>query len=399
MTRMNNIGVDVEALYQEGYYADLVGNFAKARRIYQQVLAHDPQHAFSRLALAQLDMMESGFHKGRSAYEVRFAAHKLQNKQDDWRTLPIKRWQGESLTDKRLYLWSEQGIGDVIMFCGFLPYMLAQNPAHITLGIAEKLIPLFSRSFPEITVESMGHISDHFVAPALKGRAIEAELSALPPAQQSLLREAHARAQRYMAYDLAAPIGDMMVYGLPGHVPARHGSAYLKADPALITEMETHLPPRGSQKRIGISWFTSNPREGQIRSIPLEQWQALLKREDCYVLAMQHHVSAQDIQAAVGSVGGKIASLPFDPVADIDRLAALTCAMDHIITIDNSLAHLAGALGVPTTLLLPTGYDFRWPPQPEGGTLWYQSVKTLRQQTPLEWQEVMARVDALVAER
>ena len=57
---------------------------------------------------------------------------------------------------------------------------------------------------------------------------------------------------------------------------------------------------------------------------------------------------------------------------DSEGLTALTACMDEIITIDNSTVHLAGALGVPTTLMLPKGHDFRWPELEHGGTLWYQ---------------------------
>ena len=381
-----------EIWHSLGYRADLLGEFALAKTYYERTLARRPDHAYTALALAQLAMMHSGFREGRGGYDIRFIARRPDDNGPDWRHLPIARWQGEPLRGKRLYLWVEQGVGDVLMFMGFLPHLLAEGPAHITLGVYDKLIPLLARAFPGITVESLEHVSDHVVAPALLQRPnLAQELAAMPPEQRAPLEKSYARALHYKPYDYAAPIGDMMVHGMAGYIPARH-PAYLKADPALVREMEEALPPRAQARRVGISWFTANRREGAIRSIPLAAWAPILRTPHCRFFSLQHHVSGEEIARVSGEQGFHIEPLSFDPTADVERLAALIACMDVVITIDNSNAHLAGALGIPTWMLLPKGHDFRWPVQPDGGTLWYQSVEALRQTESLDWEPVIAQI-------
>jgi len=381
----------IEQLYQSAYHADLLGDFPRAKMLYGRVLAAQPDHPFAQLAVSELQMMESNFKSGREGYEARFLKKREGDNSADWRHIPVPRWRGENLSGKRLYLWTEQGVGDVLMFGGFLPYLLSQNPAHITLGAPDKMISLLARSFPAISVESIEHITDHFMAPLLKTRDLHKELETVPAESRQTLITAYERALLYQPYDYAAPIGDMMVFGMPGYVPKHHLISHVCADPELKRQMSALLPPPEQKRRIGISWHSGNPYEGSVRSIPLEQWGPILKVADCHFISLQHGISHEEIRAMCDQYGVNIETLPFEPVQDIERLAAIIACLDQVITIDNSNAHLAGALGVPTTLLLPKGHDFRWPLQEDGGTLWYKSVHTLRQNEALNWKPVVMR--------
>jgi ADP-heptose:LPS heptosyltransferase len=79
--------------------------------------------------------------------------------------------------------------------------------------------------------------------------------------------------------------------------------------------------------------------------------------------------------------------------ADMDVFAAQIAAMDLVVTIDNSTAHLAGALGVPTWVLLAAVPDWRWLEARED-TPWYSSLRLFRQPKPGDWQSVMQRVQS-----
>ena len=127
-----------EELHVRGYYHQLKGEWAEARRCYDQALAHTPGYAPAKLAIAQLTMMHSCFREGRELYEARFDARD-ETGGFDWRSLPTPRWRGEPLKGKHLYLWAEQGFGDVIMYAALLPlYLLSQKPARITPGMFPK---------------------------------------------------------------------------------------------------------------------------------------------------------------------------------------------------------------------------------------------------------------------
>jgi len=374
-----------ELLHGLGYRAQMMGDFAKAEEYYNRTLRVHPDYPYSKLQLAALQMMQTNFREGRDLWEARFDA-KGENDGPDWRGFPAKRWQGENLEGKRMYLWAEQGVGDVIMLAGFLPCLLAQNPLEIVLAVFPKMVPIFKRSFPSITVESLDNAAD---------RAVSQTLSGLPAAVRLLEKSLPELSQLDMQlFDYAAPMGDLLVYLMPEYVPAENRQAYFTADPARIAGVQNSIKELGPGRCIGISWYSSNKQDGMVRNIPLEQWLPILKIPGCHFFSLQHHVSSKEIESFCDANDCCILNHEFDPIHDIEGLAAIISCMDEVITIDNSNAHLAGALGVSTTLLLPKGHNFRWPVQENGKTLWYDSVRIERQERTMDWLEVIAKVAA-----
>lgn len=384
-----------ERLHRLGYERQLLGEWDAARNYYEQALIAKPGYAASQLALAQLRMMQSGFREGRELYEMRFAAWERADDTADWRGLPFARWQGEPLKGKHLHLWAEQGFGDVIMVAGFLPYFLAQEPSRITLSMFPKMISLFARSFPQVVVESLQDIGAYALSPTILDsfpqllnmvQATGMQIDLEP------MRQDYDRALSRGKPDYCAPMGDLMVYGLPDFVPSQH-PLYMVADPVRVAETKNRLQRFGAGYRIGISWHTANKESGSVRSIPLPELLPLLHMPECRFFSLQHHVSLAEIESFCGENGCRIQADMPDVVQDTEGLAALTASMDEIITIDNSNVHLAGALGVPATLLLPKGYDFRWPVlHGDHDTLWYKSVSVKRQEEAFNWCGVIEKV-------
>jgi len=384
----------IEVLHLLGYGAQARGDLARAEEYYARALTQKPDYAFSKLALAQLQMMRTQFEQGRDGYEARFDAV-TEGSGGDWRGLPIARWHGESLTGKKLYLWAEQGLGDIVMFAGFLPWIMAQSPARVALGMFPKLISLFARSFPGLDVESADDAIHHALAPSVINAFSHIEklaAQAIVPFSLEPLRASYAYVQRHGLFDLAAPMGDLLVYAMPQYIPAMH-PPYLVADPKRLVATRGRLSAQRPGRRIGISWHTTNRRE-LMRNIPLEQWLPILRTPGCHFVSLQHQVSAEEIKQFCAAQGCHITIDEVDLLADAEGLVALIAAMDEVITIDNSNAHLAGALGVPTMLLLPKGCNYRWPQREGGATLWYKSVTALRQPEPLNWQPVMKEAAA-----
>ena len=386
----------VSESHTRGYQHQLLGEWEEAKRSYEQALALQPDYAFSQFALAQLQLMQSSFREGRELYESRFAAREGTD-ETDWRVLPIPRWRGESIAGKHLHLWAEQGVGDVIMYAGFLPYLIAQRPARLTLSIFAKMMPLFERSFPSITVESFRDIGDYLLSYPLLETFLELQKMVQETGLEidlAPMQKDYEQALKHGKADYGGPMGDLMVYGLPDFIPAQRQLAHMKADTLRVTEMKKRLHSLGAGRLIGISWYTINKKDGSFRSIALEKWLPILRTPGCHFVSLQHHVSPLEIEHFCAENGCNITIDPqLDVVEDIEGLTALTAAMDEVITIDNSNAHLAGALGVPTTLLLTKGCDFRWPMlEGEVDTLWYKNIKIERQNRPMDWQPVIAKV-------
>lgn len=332
-----------------------MGNRAKARECFRASLAAAPAMAANTYMLAQIDLMESGFTKGFEAY-----ASRLSLDGGSRCDTAIPRWRGEPLAGKSLFLWWEQGAGDIVMFTSVLPYLLAQNPAKITLALRPQLVALYRRSFPDMEILAMDESGDVSIRP----------------------------------HDFAAPVGECLRYSLPHYTPATH-PPFLKADAAQVAQMRAGMDQFVPGRKIGISWATTSEMGANIRNIPLPLWEPILRTPGCAFFSLQHGEAEKAQMQAYAQATGLplIVDAGFDATADLDRLAAITCAMDEVISAQNTVAHLAGALGKPTTLLLPYASDFRWL-LGRSDSIWYASVFIERQDAPMDWSGPIARTAA-----
>lgn len=272
----------------------------------------------------------------------------------------IPRWSGEDLQGKRVFVWSEQGIGDVIMFLGLLPWILAQG-ALVSLILVPKLAPLVARSFPGIKV-----------------------LTGIP-----------ATGIRQSDYDYHIPIGDLLTHVFRLYTPADH-PPYFKADAARTGRLRTQYLAKsaehGRTRLIGLSWHTMNPDVGFTRNITLSELHPVLSVPNVQYVSLQYGSHADEIADCNRRMRDIIHCDPsIDPFNDIDGLAAQMAAMDEVITIDNATLHLAGALGIETALLLPTVPDWRWG-LTKTDCLWYRSVRLERQEALGKWHSVLKRI-------
>ena len=144
---------------------------------------------------------------------------------------------------------------------------------------------------------------------------------------------------------------------------------------------------------MGISWLAGTaPEERRKRTIPLRLWKPLLEVPGIQLVSLQHGDVSREIREASERAAVPIHTCrEVDPLNDLDGLASLTSALDLVITADNSAAHLAGALGVPTWNLIPAGADWRWMFHRKD-SLWFPSMRLVRQPRPHDWTGVMDRV-------
>ena len=343
---------DAEAYYNYANTLDYLARHAESKQAYEKALQLDPGFTRARSGLMMLEMKLSNLTLGVDRYHERFIVAERKE-----RIYPLPRWKGESLKGKRLLIWAEQGIGDVLMFAGFLPHVLELTRA-CTVEMYPYMIALLARSFPKARFVPMTE-----------------------EANAGLIAE---------GYDYYCGLGDLMQYLLKDYKPAAH-KPYAVADAQKVKELKARYASLGAGKLVGISWHTINNQTGLLRNIPLEKWLPILKKPGYRFISLQYMDYRDEIEAFNCAHGTAIhLDESVDPVADKDAFAAQVASLDAVISVQNSTVHMAGALGVPATLMLSQASDWRW--GISGENVWYESVKIVRQQQYGEWDDVIAQV-------
>lgn len=275
------------------------------------------------------------------------------------RVYPQPLWSGEKLASGRLLIWGEQGVGDEVMFAGLIPDVIRAGNRCV-MDCDARLKPLFARSFPSVEVFSVQELRNN------------------------------------SPQDIAAhlPSGSLPgIFRTTETAFADTASPYLFADPAARDRFRVRYSD--GKKQIGLAWYTSNPKTGRNRSIDLSLFTPLFARPGIRWVSLQYgdHSALESQAAAAGAP--LLIDRSVNQLADMDVFAAQIAAMDLVVTIDNSTAHLAGALGVPTRVLLPAVPDWRWLEARED-TPWYPSLRLFRQPKPGDWQSVAQTVQSVL---
>ena len=276
--------------------------------------------------------------------------------------LGLPRWSGGSVPAGRLLVWGETGVGDEILFASLVPDLVQAGIACVVECDA-RLVPLLERSLPRVEVIA---------------RPGDPAASSLPP--------------RCTEVTAQVPASD-----LPRHLRRTAASfasqrPYLVADSDKVRALRRRTGDAGL--RIGISWRSA---ASTARSLPLAQFTAtlapLLEPARGQLISLQYGVAEEE-----RAVGGLVHDRGIDPIADLDGFAALVAAMDLVITVDNTTAHVAGGLGVSAWVLLPFVPAWFWGME-AGRTPWYPSLRLFRQSQPGDWDGVLAAVSGALAER
>ncbi len=262
-----------------------------------------------------------------------------------------KNWKLNSfdIQGKRLLLFNQHGAGDLIMFSRFIK--VVQNMAsEVILQVAPPFVDLYKYNFPDCKVFS-------------NKDDIDDNLYDVTTNYMSLL------------YDLNIDLHKL------------DGKPYLSVDDNLVKEKSELDIMQTSKKKAGIYW-QGNPTILTNRSIKLEKFLPLFDLENVKLYSFQ--ISTLDIES--NDLKEKL------PLADLKKYinnysdtAAFLKNIDVLISIDTSIANLAGAMGIKTFLLLPFKTEWRWFYDTET-TPWYNSVKIFKQSTPGDWDEVISRV-------
>ena len=336
------------------------GDFAKAGEYIEQGLkAGVTQALYSR---ALLRLLQGNLAEGAVDYEARLTRYDFVPKAF---TQPV--WQGEDLRGKALLVWGEQGIGDEIMFASLLPD-IAERCGKLVLEVDPRLVALFARSFPKADVYGREH--NVRVDPRLLERD---------------------------DIDVQTAMGSLMRFAKPGlHYPS--GKGYLQADAAQAQALRARYEIMAQgKKRIGISWHSTNPQTGQLRTMRLADWLPILRLPGAQFYSLQYGDFDEEMKALKQAHGIEVyKDEAIDPLKDMDAFAAQMAAMDLVISCANSTVHMAGALGVPAWVMTPHVPSWRWFMDRED-SYWYAHVRLFRQQAPGEWGAVIEKVAGALA--
>jgi tetratricopeptide (TPR) repeat protein len=347
-----------ELNYTRGVALLRLDRVAESLEANRRAIEARPDYADARWNRALCELRLGDFAEGWPDYEWRWR----HESHDRLRFERLPLWPADRPRHGHLLLWSEQGVGDEVMFATLLPAARALAD-RITVTCCPRLVPLFARSFPGFT----------FVAQNPDRRVPDPEIQA----------------------DWQLPIGS-----LPARLwtPAGHpgcGRASLAADPAAVTRLRTRYRT-DNRPLVGIAWRTGNAKNGRARTIAPEIWAPALRDIPARFISLQYGDCTAELATAAAAGLDVFHDSAVDQMHDLDSFAAQIAAMDAVFTIDNSTVHFAGALGRPAWLLIPTPADWRW--RIEGdSTPWYRSVRIHRRNLDAPWEPVLARAAADLA--
>ena len=321
------------------------GDFSEGMIALRRAIALAPHHANAHSGLGILLLMRGDFGEGWDEYEWR-----LRSSERKGPRFPERPWQGENLAGKHIYVQAEQGFGDTLQFIRYIP-LLAARAGKVTVRVHQQLVTLLRESLPGITV--LGDRGDP------EPYACDAVLLSLPRLFRTRLET------------------------IPAPAP------YLHAPADAVQRWRQRLGKMSGLK-VGLVW-AGNPEHvnDHRRSVDLSLLAPMLATTGASFASLQVGPRAADLNKLKGS------SLAIEDLApafdDFQESAAAVTALDLMITVDTSAAHLAGALGKPVWVLLPEVTDWRWMRHREDNP-WYPNMRLFRPQDGEPWDDVIARV-------
>lgn len=342
--------------------------FDAAQEHYEHSVALAPDDARAHWEYAHWRLMTRDFARGWEEYEYRFTAAGS----NVWNyPYPFPQWSGEPLDGKTVILHGEQGLGDEIMFASiYLEVMAAAR--HVIICCQPHLAALFRSSFPGATIH------------------------------QQLRADEDAWTRRPVPWlNTTAPIHYQVPFGSLARLRRRSAASfvrhtgYLKADAAKVAVWAGQLGAL-SGKRVGLCW-AANPaiqdavaaRRSRKKSLTLQVLEPLLEVEGARFVSLQTWEAARQVADAAPATRTRVLDVSAD-LQDFSDTAALMMNLDLIITVDTSVAHLAGALGRPVWILLPWQADWRWHDSGESSE-WYPSARLYRQPALHDWEPVVTQ--------
>jgi tetratricopeptide (TPR) repeat protein len=319
-----NIWPDSAALYYNmGVVFKKQGKLDKAIEAYNKAIAIKPDYGMAHNNLSFALINSGRLKEGLEETEWRW---KINNNPSEFRHFLQPKWDGKvSLKDKRVLIWSEQGIGDILR-CSHLAPLISSQAKHCIFESPQKLIPLLSRSFPNIEIRPYDRSSD-------------------------LERD---------DFDFHLPTGDLHKHFLTEITRNNRPSSFLFPDPIRIDFWKTRLRSLGSGPYVGISWKSANmgPERLQFYA-PISEWAPLLTLQNITFINLQYVDCKDDLFQIEDEFGVTVHDFgDLDQYNNLADVAALCAALDCVVAIGNSVAVISAGVGTSTKYVIPADADW-----------------------------------------
>jgi hypothetical protein len=317
-----------------------------AKSHYAETLSLQASHKEAPWNLGFASLLDGELESGWLGYEYRLAQRNV-----DPRRFQAPRWNGQIQSGQSILVHHEQGLGDTIQFARYL-HLLVRGGMEVDVLCQPALEALLSR---------IG---------GLRGCSSQFDTS---------------RPNRWQVPFPSLPYHfRTSLDSIPAFVP------YLSAEPAKIAEwreLVAALPPGA---KVGLVW-QGNPKHenDRNRSIPLAHLAELFGIPGVHLCSLQKGVAREQIPLSFTDLGRLF--------QDFSDTAAAVVNLDLVISVDTSVAHLAGALGKPVWILLPYAPDWRWLLH-RSDSPWYPSARLFRQPMPGDWASVLRQVQTELRE-
>ncbi|WP_147301023.1 tetratricopeptide repeat protein [Aestuariispira insulae] len=334
-----------------GYLQRLKGDMAAAEASYRKAVEVAPDNADCHKELGYFLLFKGDYREGWALHEYRWRGQRLTSAVFQGGK-PL--WDGVAMAGEVLLIHAEQGLGDTIQFLRYVPLAVAQSKASkVILRIQAGLLSLLPDLGGQVEIQS---------------------------AEEGLVD-----------FDRHCPLE-----ALPHRV---YADGPLRDFPKLCPDPSQALALQPGPLKIGLAW-AGNPIQpnDHRRSTTLAKLmpglQALHKRfGNIELISFQRDINEKD-----RALMAKCAFMRDCGYLDMAAIAATMPGLDLMITVDTAMGHLAGALDVPTWLLLSNVPDFRWGPTGDQ-TSWYPSLRLIRQEKDGDWAGVARRIGALEVEK
>lgn len=343
------------------------GDRATARTLYDAAIKAEPKNPQARLNRAILHLLNGDLKQGWRDYAGRLEiAGKVPVLSTEQR---LPAWTGGSLKKIRLLVRAEQGVGDHILFASLIPDLAARAKAEggsLVLECEPRLVALFARSFPDVTV---------------KPSAIQA-VGGVPVADYGWLKAA------------GGANAVTMMGTLPRYLRTRlddfpNPHVFLAPDAAETA----HWKAQFGAGAIGLCWRSG--KSGGHRSIqyaPLEAWGDFLRDVESPLVCVQYDATSEEV-AELESLSGRKLIMPqgIDQKNELDRAAALMAALDGVVTAPTAVSWLSAGVGTPTFKIL---YDTSWTALGQTREPFAPACECVMPSQRGDWADVFAQVKA-----
>ncbi|MGE4065092.1 MAG: tetratricopeptide repeat protein [Rhodospirillaceae bacterium] len=335
----NNLGSQYEALARR---EEAIAAFERAIELNPADAGAVVNRGMTYLSMGRLS-------DGWDGYSRRFEDPRFPFVRRDW---PWPVWRGEDLQGKSIFVWSDQGVGDEVLYSSML-LEVARRAAECVVECSPRLLALYNRSFPGLRIipktadtraELLGASFDYQTSVLDLGRHLRPSLSSFPNSPRVLRADATLASKLRRRYKALAP----------------------------------------DRPLVGLSWRSIAPGMSHQKGRALDAFAPLIAREKLTFVNLQYGDVSAEIDALKRDHSLEIfVDNQIDSLKDLDGFAAQVAALDAVVTISNTTAHFAGALGVPTFLYVHRGSKQLWY-WFDFGTYspWYRSIRIFRAALP-----------------